>query len=156
MSFAKVSLIGNVGRAPELRQTPQGVAVCKFSVAVSPRREEDKPLWFTVTCWRRLAEVAAEYLTVGRQVFIEGRITLDEWVDREGKNRTTLAVEADELQFIGRVENERAAQPTPKPQAEPDEDPFPFTPVAEPPAQRTPANRPVTRPATNQRVLARR
>lgn len=144
MSLAKVTLIGNVGRAPELRQTPQGTTVCKFTVAVS-RRDEEKPLWFSVTCWRRLAEVAAEYLTVGRQVYIEGRLSLDEWTDRDGKARTTLQLDAEELQFIGRAENEQAAGPR-KDEAEIEPDLLPMTVPAQAPKRVPPTpNRPAGR-----------
>jgi len=85
MSFAKIMMIGNLGRDPELRYTPQGTPVCDLSVAVrgaSRRRVRSKTsitTWYRVTCWRRLAEIAAQYLTKGNPVYIEGTLSVDEW-----------------------------------------------------------------------------
>jgi len=104
MSFAKVILIGNVGRKPELRFTAQGIPVCTVSVAVSMGKQDDEPLWFSVSCWRRLAELATEFLTTGRQVYVEGRLSLDTWEGRDGGVHTSLHVDADELRFLDRPE----------------------------------------------------
>ena len=113
MSFNKITLIGNLGRDPELRYTPQGDAVCDFSVAVSERKKDksgefqEVTNWFKITLWRNMAENASKYLAKGRQVYIEGRLSLEEWTDREGKQRFTLAVLATDMQFIGsRADNE--------------------------------------------------
>jgi single-strand DNA-binding protein len=107
MSFNKIILVGNLGRDPELRYTPQGTPVCDFSVATTERRKDasgestDVTLWFKVTFWGRQAETASQYLVKGRQVYIEGRLRTSEWTDREGKNRTTLEVHGTEMHFIG-------------------------------------------------------
>lgn len=107
MSFNKIILIGNLGRDPELRYTPQGDAVCNFSVAVNDKRRDkagelqDITTWFRVTLWRKMAENASKYLTKGSPVYIEGRLKVDEWQDRDGKDRYTLDVTATEMQFIG-------------------------------------------------------
>jgi len=107
MSFNKITLIGNLGRDPELRYTPQGDAVCDFSIAVNERKKDksgefqDVTNWFKVTLWRNMAENAAKYLAKGRQVYIEGRLSIEEWTDRDGKERYTLAVQATDMQFIG-------------------------------------------------------
>ncbi len=107
MSYNKIVLIGNLGRDPELRYTPQGDAVCDFSIAVNDRKRDksgeyqDVTTWFRVTTWRKLAENASKYLAKGRQVYIEGRLTVDEWQDRDGKDRFTLGVTASEMQFLG-------------------------------------------------------
>jgi single-strand DNA-binding protein len=107
MSFNKITIIGNLGRDPELRYTPQGDAVCNFSVAVNEKRRDrggelqDVTTWFRVTLWRKLAETASKYLTKGSPVYIEGRLHVEEWIDREGKNRYTLEVTASDLHFIG-------------------------------------------------------
>jgi single-strand DNA-binding protein len=112
MSFAKIMMIGNLGRDPELRYTPQGTPVCDLSIAVSRRIKSENEIenehttWYRVTCWRRLAEIAAQYLTKGSPVYVEGTLSVDEWVDREGKVRFTLKVDANELHLLG-----RAAQP---------------------------------------------
>ena len=107
MSFNKITIIGRLGRDPELRYTPQGDAVCDFSVAVNDRKRDkggewqDITTWFRVTFWRKQAENASKYLTKGRQVFVEGRLQVDEWTDRDGKNRHTLTIQGTELQFLG-------------------------------------------------------
>ena len=107
MSFNKITIIGNLGRDPELRYTPQGTAVCDFSVAVNDRKRDkagewqDVTTWFKITFWGKQAENASKYITKGRQVYIEGRLQLEEWTDRDGNNRSTLAVQGSELQFLG-------------------------------------------------------
>jgi single-strand DNA-binding protein len=107
MSFNKIILVGNLGRDPELRYTPQGAPVCSFSVATSERRKDktgeyqEHTTWFRVTLWGRSAEMAAEHLTKGRPIYIEGRVRVEEWTDRDGKPRYTLDVHGTEMQFIG-------------------------------------------------------
>ncbi len=107
MSFNKIIVVGNLGRDPELRYTPQGTPVCNFTVATNEKRKDragemqDFTTWFRVTLWGRQAETASQYLTKGRPVYIEGRLRLEEWTDRDGKQRYTLEVHATEMQFIG-------------------------------------------------------
>ena len=107
MSFNKITIIGNLGRDPELRYTPQGDAVCDFSVAVNDRRRDksgefqDNTTWFKVTLWRKQAENASKFLSKGRQVYVEGRLQVEEWTDRDGKVRYSLVIQGSELQFLG-------------------------------------------------------
>jgi single-strand DNA-binding protein len=107
MSFNKVILVGNLGRDPELRYTPQGTPVCSFTMATNERRKDkagetqDVTTWFRVTLWGRQAETASQYLTKGRPVYVEGRLRVEEWTDRDGKPRHTLEVHATDMQFIG-------------------------------------------------------
>jgi single-strand DNA-binding protein len=107
MSFNKVILVGNLGRDPELRYTPQGTPVCSFTMATNERRKDkngemqDHTTWFKITLWGRQAETASQYLTKGRPIYIEGRLRVDEWTDRDGKPRYTLDVQATDMQFIG-------------------------------------------------------
>ncbi len=107
MSFNKVILVGNLGRDPELRYTPQGTPVCSFSMATNERRKDksgemqDQTTWFRITLWGRQAETASQYLSKGRPVYIEGRLRVEEWTDRDGKPRHTLEVHATDMQFIG-------------------------------------------------------
>ncbi len=114
MSFNKVILVGNLGRDPELRYTPQGTPVCSFTMATNERRKDktgemqDQTTWFRVTLWGRQAETASQYLTKGRPVYIEGRLRVEEWTDRDGKPRHTLEVNATEMQFIGGGRGEEA------------------------------------------------
>ena len=107
MSFNKIILVGNLGRDPELRYTAQGTPVCSFSMATNERRKDrngemqDHTTWFRVTLWNRLAETASQYLHKGKQVYIEGRLRVEEFVDRDGKPRQALEVSATEMHFIG-------------------------------------------------------
>ncbi len=107
MSFNKIIIVGNLGRDPELRYTPQGNAVCNFSMATNEKRRDksgelqDITTWFRITLWGRQAENASKYLQKGNAVYIEGRLKLDEWTDREGNTRQTLDVTATDMQFLG-------------------------------------------------------
>jgi single-strand DNA-binding protein len=115
MSFNKVILVGNLGRDPELRYTPQGTPVCSFTMATNERRKDkagesqDVTTWFKVTLWGRQAETASQYLAKGRPVYIEGRLRIEEWTDRDGRQRYTLEVNATDMQFIGGRGEEAAA-----------------------------------------------
>src|SRR5258708_23828244 len=108
MSFNKIIIVGNLGRDPELRYTPQGTPVCSFSLATNEKRKDrttgenqDLTTWFRVTLWGRQAEVASQYLTRGKAVYIEGRLRVEEYTDRDGKPRHSLEVNATDMQFIG-------------------------------------------------------
>ena len=104
----KVLLLGNVTRDPEVRYTPKGSAVCDLGIAVNrayttdsgEKREE--VTFVDVTLWGRTAEVASEYLKKGRPVFIEGRLQMDSWDDKQtGQKRTRLRVVAENMQLLG-------------------------------------------------------
>src|SRR5436305_9425576 len=108
MSFNKIILVGNLGRTPELRYTPQSTPVCSFSLATNERRKDkttgenqDLTTWFRVTLWGRQAETASQYLQRGRPVYIEGRLRVEEYTDRDGNKRHSLEVNATDMQFIG-------------------------------------------------------
>ncbi len=107
MSFNKITLVGHLGRDPELRYTPQGTAVCNFSMATSEKRRDksgefqDLTTWFRVTLWGKQGENASKYLTKGSQVYIEGRLRIEEWQDRDGKERYTIEVNGSDMQFLG-------------------------------------------------------
>ena len=106
MSFNKIIIVGNLGRDPELRYTPQGSAVCNFSVATNEKKRDkagdmqDVTTWFRVTLWNKQAENASKYLTKGSPVYVEGRLCIEEWTDKDGNNRFTLEVNATDMQFI--------------------------------------------------------
>jgi single-strand DNA-binding protein len=114
MSFNKITIVGYLGRDPELRYTPQGVPVCSFSVATSERRRDsagesqENTTWFRVTAWRRQAEIANQYLKKGSHVYIEGRLTAREYTGRDGSLRTSLDVQASDIQFLDRRGSEVA------------------------------------------------
>jgi single-strand DNA-binding protein len=106
MSFNKIIVVGNLGRDPELRYTPQGSAVCDFSIATNEKRRDkagelqNVVTWFRVTLWNKQAENASKYLTKGSSVYIEGRLRIEEWTDREGNNRYSLDINATDMQFL--------------------------------------------------------
>jgi single-strand DNA-binding protein len=112
MSFNKIILVGNLGRDPELRYTPQGIAVTDFSMATNERKKDkqgeyhDVPTWFRVTLWRTMAENASKYLKKGSPVYIEGSLSQEEWQDRDGNAKYTLSVAASEMHFLGGARQE--------------------------------------------------
>ncbi len=132
MSFNKITLVGNLGRDPELRYTPQGTPVCSFSLATNERRKDrntgennDITTWFRVTLWGRQAETASQYLTRGKPVYIEGRLRVEEWTDRDGKPRHTLEVNATDMQFIGGGRADDAGAQAARAAGAPANDPIP-------------------------------
>jgi single-strand DNA-binding protein len=106
-SFNKITIVGYLGRDPEIRYTSDGTPVCSFSVATTERKKDksgdfqDVTTWFRITAWRRLAEIANQYLSKGKQVYIEGKLSQSEYQDKDGNTRTTLEVNCSDLQFIG-------------------------------------------------------
>ncbi|MEO8649718.1 MAG: single-stranded DNA-binding protein [Acidobacteriota bacterium] len=119
MSFNKITIIGNLGREPELRYTPQGTAVCNFSIATNEKKRDksgemqDVTTWFRVTLWSKQAENAAKYLKKGSSVYIEGRLRVEDWTDREGKERYTLEVQGSDMQFIGSARSDEFSGESP-------------------------------------------
>jgi single-strand DNA-binding protein len=107
-SVNKVILIGNLGKDPEVKYTPSGTAVAKFSLATNERYKDksgewqDRTEWHNIVAWQRLAEIAGEYLKKGRSVYIEGRLRTDSWEDKnthEKKYRTEIV--ANDLVLLG-------------------------------------------------------
>ena len=107
-SVNKVILIGNLGRDPEVRYTPNGNAVCNVSVATSrtwkakdsgDKVEETE--WHRVAFFDRLAEIAGEYLKKGSPVYVEGRLKTRKWTDKEGKENYTTEIIAEEMKMLG-------------------------------------------------------
>ena len=103
----KVILVGNLGRDPELRYTTGGTAVANFTVATSDSwtdrngQKTDRTEWHRVVAWGKLAEISSEYLTKGKQVFIEGRLQTREWEDRNGGKNCTAGVVARDMVMLG-------------------------------------------------------
>ncbi|MEC9465728.1 MAG: single-stranded DNA-binding protein [Myxococcota bacterium] len=103
----KVILMGRLGADPEVRYTPNGQAVAQFSLATSRQwkdntgQRQEKTEWHRIVAWGKTAELCGEYLSKGRQVYLEGRIEYRTWDDKEGNKRYTTEVIAREVQFIG-------------------------------------------------------
>ncbi len=153
-SFNKVILLGNLTRDPEVRYTPKGSAVCDLGLAVNRQysldngEKREEVTYVDVVLWARLAEIAGEYLKKGRPVFIEGRLQLDTWDDKQsGQKRSKLRVVGETMQLLGSrpasggdaeegmssgnagrsASGSRAVAPPPKsPASEPDDDDIPF------------------------------
>jgi single-strand DNA-binding protein len=107
-SVNKVILIGNCGRDPEVRYTPSGTAICNISVATSSRRKDkasgesiEDTQWHRVTFYDRLAEIAGEYLKKGKPVYIEGRLKYGKYTDKDGIERNTVDIVAEQMQMLG-------------------------------------------------------
>jgi len=108
-SVNKVILVGNLGRDPEVRYSPDGAAICNVSIATTSqwkdkatgeRREETE--WHRVVFYNRLAEIAGEYLRKGRAVYVEGRLKTRKWQDKEtGADRYSTEIVADQMQMLG-------------------------------------------------------
>ena len=104
----RVIITGNLTRDPELRALPSGTSVCQLRIASNTRRKDgqsgewvDKANYFDVTIWGRQGENAAQYLAKGRPVAIDGRLEWREWQDKEGNNRQSVEIVADNIQFLG-------------------------------------------------------
>src|SRR5213594_4375807 len=107
-SFNKVILLGNLTRDPEVRYTPKGSAVCDLGIAINRQytletgEKREEVTYVDVVLWARLAEIAGEYLKKGRPVFIEGRLQMDTWEDKQsGQKRTKMRVVAENMQLLG-------------------------------------------------------
>lgn len=108
-SVNKVILVGNLGRDPEVRYSPEGAAICNVSLATTSqwkdrntgeRREETE--WHRVVFYNRLAEIAGEYLRKGRSIYVEGRIKTRKWQDKEsGQDRYSTEIVAEQMQMLG-------------------------------------------------------
>ena len=113
MSYQKVIIVGNLGRDPEMRYTADGTPVTNLNVATNRQwtnqdgSKGEETVWFRVTAWRRLAETAAQYLSKGRQVMVEGRMTPDKatggprtWQAQDGSWRASYEITADRIIFL--------------------------------------------------------
>jgi single-strand DNA-binding protein len=103
----KVILVGFLGRDPEVRYTKSSQAVASFSIATTEKwtgkdgNKEEKTEWHKITAWGKLGEICGEYLTKGKQVYIEGRLETKEWEDKEGIKRQTTEIVANNMTMLG-------------------------------------------------------
>lgn len=125
MSLNKVILIGRLGRDPETRYMPNGDAVCNFSIATSESwkdqsgQKKERTEWHAITMYRKLAEIAAQYLKKGSQVYIEGRIQSRKYTGKDGIERTAFEIIASEMKMLDSKSSGGAEQYTPTPQPTP-------------------------------------
>jgi len=116
-SYNRVILMGNLTRDPELRYTPSGQAVADLRVAMNRRvrtsdgERRDEATFVDVTAWGRQAEVISQYLSKGQPIFLEGRLSLDEWTSQDGQRRSKLRVVLENFQFV----SPRGSGPAPAP-----------------------------------------
>ena len=142
-SINKVILIGRLGRDPEVKYTPSGQAVAKFSIATDETykdrngEQQRRTEWHNIVAWRRLAEICGEYLVKGKLVYIEGRIQTRQWEDREGNKRNTTEIVAREMKMLSpksegdrsessSQQSESTPAPAPAPSPEITDDDIPF------------------------------
>ena len=114
-SVNKVILLGNLGRDPEVRFMPNGEAVCNFSIATTDTwkdkagEKQERTEWHNIVMYRKLAEIAGEYLKKGRTVYIEGRLQTRKWQTKEGQDRYSTEVIAENMQMLGGKEGSTAS-----------------------------------------------
>ena len=115
-SVNKVIIVGNLGRDPETRSTPGGDTLCNIAVATteswkdkSSGEKKELTEWHRITFYRKLAEIAGQYLKKGSQVYVEGRLQTRKWTDKEGVERFTTEIIADTLQMLGSKESASTA-----------------------------------------------
>lgn len=116
-SVNKVILIGNLGRDPEVRYTPSGAAVCNVSLATTRNWKNkdsgdkvEETEWHRVVFYDRLAEIAGEYLRKGRPVYVEGRLKTRKWQDKDGVEKYTTEIVAEQMQLLGSREGQGDAE----------------------------------------------
>jgi len=146
-SVNKVILIGRLGKDPEVKYTPSGAAVAKFTLATDEvfkdrsGEQQKHTEWHNIVAWNKLAEICRQYLTKGKQVYIEGSIRSRQWEDQAGNKRTSYEITARTMQMLGsRADSERAAAATAAAAAPAAE----RQPVEKPPAVEAPEEPPIT------------
>ena len=107
MSLNKVMILGRLGQDPELKYTPSGAAVCNFSVATTESwtdksgQKQERTEWHRIVVWGKLGELCNQYLSKGRQAFVEGTLQTRSWEGQDGSKRYTTEINAKNVQFIG-------------------------------------------------------
>ena len=144
-SVNKVILVGRLGKDPEVKYTPSGAPVAKFSLATDEvfkdrsGEQQKRTEWHNIVAWNKLADICGQYLTKGKQVYIEGSIRSRQWEDQAGNKRTAYEIVAGRMQMLGsKADSDRAAAAgAAAPSAE-------RAPVEKPPASEPPAEPEIT------------
>ena len=105
-SYNHITVIGHLGQDPELRSTPQGTPICSFTMAVNNRKKVDGEwgdvaLWFKVKVWGKQAEPVNQFLSKGRPALVAGQLDVETWTNRDGKEMTTMVINANDVKFLG-------------------------------------------------------
>jgi len=135
-SFNKVLLVGNLTKDPELRYTPQGIAVVNLRLAVNRRyRDKNQEIkeevcFVTAVVWNKQAETCNQYLHKGSPILVEGRLQSRSWEDNSGQKRSVLEVRAERVQFLGAAPSKGAAEPSSEEQPQAQEPPVETTETA--------------------------
>lgn len=101
MGYQKITIVGNIGKSPDIKYTPQGKAVCSFSVAVTEGIDKEHTEWFSVETWEKTAEAVAKFCDKGNQVLVEGRMKTRKWTDKDGGTRYSTDLKASRVEFLG-------------------------------------------------------
>lgn len=119
MSVNKVILIGRLGADPEVRYTNGGDAVCNFRMATSEvwkdkgtGEKKERTEWHRIVTWRKLGETCGQYLKKGKEVYIEGKLQTRKWQDRDGNDRYTTEIVANDMRFVGSKSDTATTAPT--------------------------------------------
>lgn len=129
-SVNKVILIGNLGKDPELRYTPNGTAVGNFNIATNEiwtdrnGEKQTRTEWHRIVTWGKLAETCGEFLSKGKQVYVEGSIQTRTWDDKEGNKRTTTEIRAQRVVMLGRPDERAMEEAIPEEKVEDSDVPF--------------------------------
>ncbi len=135
MSVNKVILLGNLGKDPEIKYSASGAPICRFSLATNESFKDKagtaqkRTEWHSVVCFGKLAEICGQYLTKGRQVYIEGSIRSGKWEDRDGNERKSYDIVARYMQMLSPAANGNGAKPKetkPTQPSQPSEEDNPF------------------------------
>lgn len=124
----RVTIIGNLGKEPEMKYTANGSAVTTFSVASSykPAEGKEQTEWFTVVCWNKLAEVCAQHLAKGRKVYVDGRLQTRSWDGPDGAKKYRTEVIANQVLFLDRASGDKESAVYAGPASDIDPDDLPF------------------------------
>ena len=144
-SVNKVILVGRLGRDPEMKYTPQGVPIAKFSIATDEQwtdksgEKQRRTEWHNIVAWSKLAEICQKYLVKGKLIYIEGRLQTQSWDDQEGKKHSRTEIRADNMVMLssapgggggeaggGSPQPIRESEPAPEPAPEINDDDVPF------------------------------